>query len=355
MADSKQSSTIWGQTASRSWRRAAAALLGAAVLLGGASAASAQEKVRFILNWKPDGSNAAFYLGQERGYFKEEGIDLKMDAGEGSSAVINKIAGGAYDMGFGDVNTMVQFDSLHPEAPQICVLSFYDKAPMAVITLKKNGISKPQDLIGKKIGAPQNDTGFQMFPAFAKATGIDVSKVNFETVAPNLREPMLVKGDVQAVTGFDSTSWFALKGLGMKREDVVILYYADYGVQLYSNTIIASKAFADKNPKAVAGVVRAVIKSYMAAIKDPNAALDALVRYEPLTKRDIELEKLHWLIENQIATPGAKAAGFGTVDPKRLEQGIDIVMAAFNLQRRPTAADVYTDKFLPPLAERKFP
>lgn len=339
----------------RAVQLAAAAAVSVVIAGGIAGRAQAAEKIRLMLNWKPDGSNAEFYLAQARGYFKDEGLDVTLDAGEGGGAPIVRIAGGAYEAGFGDINAMTQYDSLHPEKPEIAVLCFYDKAPMAVITLKKTGIEKPQDLIGKTIGAPQNDTGFQLFPAFAKATGLDMSKIKFDNVAPPIREPLLVKGQVAAITGFDSTAFFALKGLGVKPADVKILYYADYGVQLYSNSIIVSKAFADQHPKAVAGLVRAIIKGYMASIKDPKAAIDALARHEPLTNREIETEKLHWLVDHNIGTPHARQAGFGTVDPARLEKGIDIVMAAFNLKRRPAATEVYTDRFLPPMAERKFP
>ena len=336
--------------------RCCAALAVGIVIAGGiATKALAQEKIRFMLNWKRDGSNAEFFLAQERGYFKAEGLDVTLDAGEGSSAPIVRIASGAYDAGFGDINSMVQYDSLHPEKPELVVLCFYDKAPMAIITLKKTGIAKPQDLIGKKVGAPQNDAGYQLFPAFAKATGLDATKITFENVVPAVREPLLVKGQLDAITGFDSTSFFALKALNVPASDVTILYYADYGLQLYSNSIIVSKAFADKSPKAVAGLVRAVTRGYLDSMKDPQAAIDALVKVEPLTDRAIELEKLKWLLERNIATPHIRETGFGTVDPKRIEESIDVVTAAFKLARRPAAAEVYTDQFLPPLSERKLP
>jgi len=332
-----------------------AAAIGIVFAGGLATQAFAQEKVRFMLNWKRDGSNAEFFLAQERGYFKAEGLDVTLDAGEGSSAPIVRIASGAYEAGFGDINSMVQYNSLHPEKPELVVLCFYDKAPMAIITLKKSGITKPQDLVGKKVGAPQNDTAYQLFPAFAQKTGIDMTKVTFENVVPPVREPLLAKGQLDAITGFDSTSFFALKALNVPASDVTILYYADYGLQLYSNSIIVSKAFADRAPKAVAGLVRAVTRGYLDSLKDPQAAIDALVKVEPLTDKALELDKMRWLLERNIATPHSREAGFGTVDPKRIEESIDVVTTAFKLARRPTAAEVYTDQFLPPLAERKLP
>jgi len=324
-------------------------------LATGSAGALAGEPIHMTLNWKPDGSNAMYYLAEQRGYFAAEGLDVTLDAGNGSGAIVARIASGAYQAGFGDINAMSQFDSTHPDQLQTAVLVFYDKAPMAIITLAKYGINTPKDLIGKTIGAPQDDTGYQMFPAFAKATGLSLKDVTFQNVAPNLREPLLVKGEVQAITGFDSTSYFGLKGLHVPENEIKILYYADYGVNPYSNSIVVSKAYADAHPKAVAGLVKAVTKAYMAAIKDPGAAIDALVKHEPLVNRDIELEKMKWLFAHQIVTPRAKEKGFGTADPARIEQGIDIVMAAFNLKRRPTLAEVYNDKFLPPLADRTIP
>lgn len=336
-------------------RYSAAAAIGIGLAGGFAAHALAQEKVRLILNWKRDGSNAEFFLAQERGYFKAEGLDVTLDAGEGSSAPIVRIAGGAYDAGFGDINSMVQYDSLHPEKPEIVVLCFYDKAPMAIISLKKSGITKPQDLVGKKIGAPQNDTAYQLFPAFAQATGIDMTKITFENVVPPVREPLLAKGQLDAITGFDSTSFFALKAVNVQPSDISILYYADYGLQLYSNSIIVSKAFADRSPKAVAGLVHAITRAYLESLKNPQAAIDALVKVEPLTDRALELDKMKWLLERNIVTPHIREVGFGTVDPARIEKSIDVVTTAFKLARRPTAAEVYSDRFLPPLAERKIP
>ena len=336
-------------------RAAGLVALSSAVLLATAGSASAADKVRFILNWKPEGPNAPFYLAQQRGYFAKEGLDVTLDSGDGSGVVATRIGSGAYDAGFGDVNTMIQFDANFPDRRQMVVLMLYSKAPLAVITLAKSGITKPQDLVGRTVGAPQSDAGFQLFPTFAAATGLDASKVKFQNVAPNLRDALLAKGEVDAVTGYDSTSWFALKSYGVKQSDVRFLYYADYGVDVYSNSILVSAAFAEKSPRATAGLVRAIAHGWIDALRKPEAAIDSLVKHEPLVNREIELEKLKWVIERQIVTAATRAGGLGAVDTKRLDHAIDIVQTAFALKRRPTVEEVSTDRFLPPAAERAIP
>jgi NitT/TauT family transport system substrate-binding protein len=278
-----------------------------------------------------------------------------LDVGEGSAAVITRIGSGAYDAGFGDINMMTQFDAKYPDRRQIAVLVLYSKAPLVVVALKKSGIAKPQDLVGRRLGAPQNDAAYQMFPAFAKAAGFDLGTVRFDIIAPNLRDAMLMKGQVDAATGYDSTAWFGLKGMGVKLSDLNFIYYADYGVDVYSNSIIVSAAFAERSPKAVQGLVHAVTKAWIDAIREPRIAIDSLVRHEPLVDRQLELEKLEWVIERQIVTPETKADGLGAVDLARLERAIGIVQASFGLDRRPTVAEIYTDRFLPPPAERVLP
>jgi NitT/TauT family transport system substrate-binding protein len=161
-------------------------LVGLAGVLG-ATGAVAQEPVRMILNWKLEGPNAPFFLAEDRGFFREAGIALRMEPGEGSSAPVARIASGAYDAGFGDINAMIEFNARFPDRRQVAALVLYTRAPMAVVTLARSGIAAPADLMGRRVGAPQNDTGFRMFPAFARATGIDAARVNFQAVQPNLR------------------------------------------------------------------------------------------------------------------------------------------------------------------------
>jgi NitT/TauT family transport system substrate-binding protein len=332
--------------------RFAAALAG--LLLGlAALPAAAQEPIRMILNWRLEGPNAPFFLAEDRGFFRQEGIAVRLDPGEGSSAPIGRIAAGTYDAGFGDINTLIEFTARQPERRLVAAMVLYARPPMAVVSLARANIQRPQDLVGRRVGAPQNDTGFRLFPAFAQFTGIDAGRIQFQAVAPNLREALLVRGEVEAVTGFDSTVWFSLKGLGVRREDVRFMYYGDHGVDLYSNSILISTDLAERRPEAARGLLRAIARGWVEAIRDPRAAVQSITRREPLLDANLEVERLQWVIDNQIRTPAIVANGIGTVDPERFERAIGIVAQGFGLPRRPAAAEVLTDRFLPPAELRQ--
>ncbi len=326
-----------------------------AVLLGAVSSplAWAQEPVRMILNWRMEGPNAPFFLAEDRGFFREEGITIRMDPGEGSSAPIGRIAAGTYDAGFGDINTLIEFTARQPERRVVAGMVLYTRPPMAVVSLARANIQRPQDLMGRRVGAPQNDTGFRLFPAFATLAGIDASRVNFQAVAPNLREALLVRGEVEAVTGFDSTVWFALKGLGVRREDVRFMYYGDHGVDVLSNSILISTETAERRPQVAAGLMRAITRGWVEAIRDPAGAVRHITRREALLDATLETERLQWVIDNQVRTPEAVANGIGHVDPARLDRAIGIVAQGFSLPRVPNATEILDPRFLPSAALRR--
>ena len=158
---------------------------------------------------------------------------------------------GAYDMGFADLAALMEFHANNPDAPNkpVAVMMVYNNTPAAVLALKKSGIKVPADLNGKKLGAPGFDAGRRAFPIFAKANSL--SGVTWVSMDPALRETMLARGEIDAITGFSFTSLLNLEARGVKTEDIVVLPYPDYGVKLYGNVIIASPKLIKENPAAV--------------------------------------------------------------------------------------------------------
>ncbi len=186
-------------------------------------AAQAQTPIKFQLDWRFEGPAALFLGASAKGYYKAAGLDVTIDAGNGSGGTVQRVASGAYDMGFADLAALMEFHANNPDAPNkpVAVMMVYNNTPAAVLTLKKTGIAKPVDLNGKKLGAPVFDAGRKAFPIFTKANNL--GNVTWVSMGPPLRETMLARGEVDAITGFSFTSLLNLEARGVKTADIVVM------------------------------------------------------------------------------------------------------------------------------------
>ncbi len=320
-----------------------------AVLALASVPASAQTPIKFTLDWVFQGPTSPFLLALDKGYYKAEGLDVTMDPGQGSAGAVQRIATGAYQIGFADVNSLIEYNAKNPGKEVLCVFMAYDFAPFGVYALKKSGIKGPKDLNGKKLGAPVFDASFRLFPAFAKRNGIE--KWEHVNLTPQLREQSLVQGSVDFISGHYFSSMLDLKARGVKFDDIVAMRYVDYGLDLYANGIIVSPEML-KNEKAVKGFIAATLKGWKDVIADNKAGITAARKRDPLIDEALELERLQLSLKTNIETPYVKANGMGDVDPKRFASSVKLVSEAFNLPASPAPDKVFTDKFLPPKADR---
>jgi NitT/TauT family transport system substrate-binding protein len=288
---------------------------------------------------------------EAKGYFKAEKLAVTIDAGNGSGGTVTRVASGAYDMGFADLAALMEFQANNPTAPKpVAVMMVYNDTPAAVLALKKSGIKTPADLKGKKLGAPVFDAGRKAWPIFAKAN--NVGDVAWTAMDPSLRETMLVRGDIDAITGFSFTSLLNLEARGIKADDIVVLPYPSYGVKLYGNAVIVSEAFLKKNPEAVRGFLRAFTRGVKDVIADPKGAIVTLKARDGLVDAALEERRLKLALDATVLTADAKAEGFGNVLAPRLSLMGSQVSDAFSTKARVDSSTVWNGSFLPPAPER---
>ncbi len=324
-------------------------LLAAAAVL--ALPAAAQTPIKFQLDWRFEGPAALFLASDVKGYYKAAGLNVTIDAGNGSGGTVTRVASGAYDMGFADLAALMEFHANNPDAPNkpVAVMMVYNNTPAAVLALKKSGITKPSDLSGKKVGAPVFDAGRRAFPIFSQVNG--VSNATWVTMDPPLRETMLARGEVDAITGFSFTSLLNLEARGVKAEDIVVFPYAAHGVKLYGNVIIASPKLMKDNPQAVKAFLSAFTKGAKEVMASPDAAIDYVKARDGIINVDLEKRRLRMAIDAVVASPDARSEGFGVVVPGRLALMASQVSDAFNTKSRVQPSAVWSDAFLPAKAE----
>jgi NitT/TauT family transport system substrate-binding protein len=328
------------------------ALLLFGFVFSAAAVAQKETAVRFALDWRFEGPAAPYFVAIDKGYYKQEGLNVSIDPGSGSVEGINRVASGAYEVGFADINSLVKYRDNPRNLPVKAVMMVYDTPAFSIVSLKKNGIAKPKDLEGKVLGAPAADGAWAQWPIFVEANNIDRSKVKVENIGFPVREPMLAQGKVDAITGFWFSSYMNLKANGVKDDEIVVLHMRDFGVDLYGNVIIANPDFMRFNPKAAAGFVKATIRGIQDTVKNPEAAIDSMMKRNPIAKRDVELERLRLSLQKNFVTPDVQKNGLGSVDMKRLERSIDQIGLTFQYTNKPKAADIFTAQYLPPKEQR---
>lgn len=315
-------------------------------------AAQAQNTpIKFQLDWRFEGPAALFLTPVAKGYFTAAKLDVSVDAGNGSGGAVSRVASGSYDMGFADLAAVMEFHANNPEAPNkpVAVMMVYNNTPASVMALKKSGIRAPADLNGKKLGAPVFDAGRRAFPIFAKANNI--SGVQWTAMDPALRETMLARGDVDAITGFTFTSLLNLEARGVKAGDVTVLPYADHGVKLYGNVVIASPKLIKENPAAVKAFLQAFTKGAKDVMANPAAAIADVRARDGIINVPLETRRLQLAIDTAINSPDARAEGFGQALGPRLTLMASQVSDAFGTKTRVDPAAVWNGSFLPSAAE----
>jgi NitT/TauT family transport system substrate-binding protein len=315
--------------------------------------AAAQTAVKFVLDARLEGPAAIFVVPQDKGYFRNEGLDVVIEEASNASEPMTKVAAGTSDFGFVDMSALIRYRDQNPAAALKSVFMVYNRPPLAIVARKSRGITEPKQLEGKKLGAPTNGSTFGEWPVFAKLNDIDASKVTIENIGIPVRVPMLAAGQLDAVLGYSFRVYVDLKDRGVPVDDIVLLQMADYGLKLYGGAIIVNSKFAAEKPELVKGFLRGFVHGLKETIRSPSAAVDTVLKRGDFGKKDVELERLRMSIRDNILTPEVRANGFGAIERARFEEALNQMALAAPFKARPKVDDLFDPSFLPPAAERQ--
>jgi NitT/TauT family transport system substrate-binding protein len=308
--------------------------------------------IQFSFDRPLEASMAPFVVALDHGLFSAEGLAVATNIASGSPDAIKRVASGASDLAMVDINELIRFRDAANAPPVKAIFVLFNKSPYAFVARKSRGIHALSDLEGKTVGVADSDFSIRMWPALARQNGIKIATVKLNRISAAVREPILSAGQVDAVAGFSYLAAVNLRDRGVPSNDLAVLRYADYGCEAYGFAVIVNPEFAVAKPEAVRGFVRAVIAGTNLTVKDPERAADEVVSRMDGGARDLELERLRTVLADNILTGEVKRNGLGGIDPARLERSIDQIGEEHKFRKRPQAADIFDDSFLPPVAGR---
>lgn len=228
------------------------------------------------LSYYPEGYDAPIYYAQAAGYFKAEGLNVSIHPSTGSGTTAEAVGNGNYNLGFVDAGVAAQ--QITKGVPITVVAGVFQKSPDATIFLQGKGISTPKDLEGKVMGDAAGTATSSLLPAFFAAAGVDASKVKLQDVQSSAENQLLLAGRIASFNSYGIENVPELQSKGAKATDFV---WADYGLDLLGESLVANNSFLQSNPAVMKSFLAGFAKAYTAAQANPSAAVQALLAAQP--------------------------------------------------------------------------
>lgn len=305
-----------------------------------AAPAAAQQKLDFILNWVPGGDHAPYYFAQQQGWYAKEGIDLNLEPGKGSMLAVQRVGAGANTIGLADMGNVLI--GRGKGAASVGVFNVYANSPQGLYWLKSSGIKGIKDFPGKKIGNPAADGARPMWPALAKANGIDPKSVTWVNIDANAKLSALKAKSIDITTSFYNLHHVFKRELG---EDMGFLAWRDIGLNPYGNSVIVNADYLKKNKPTVAKFVSVTQRAFAQCAKEPKPCVQALIDANGALKFDNELT--NWeLVEVLMGDKFSRGVALGWHDPARMQADYELVRDYVGIDKPFDVKTMYTNEFL---------
>ncbi|HZB92227.1 MAG TPA: ABC transporter substrate-binding protein [Stellaceae bacterium] len=316
---------------------AAVALLAIALVAPGAEAA---EKLTLVLNWVPTADHSPYYFARQQGWYAKAGIDLRIETGKGSGITAQRVGAGTAELGIADLATALVAKS--KGADLVAVMNVYANSPQGFYWLKSSGIKGPKDFPGHKIGNPPGDAARIMWPAFAKAAGIDPNSVTWVNISPQAKIASLKSHAVDIITDFYNEHDLKVRDFG---SDLGFLAWRDIGVNPYGNSVIVNGDYLRHHRDVVRSFVEISQRAFAACVKDVDPCLKAL--FTDVSGLDDRVQHDQWnRIKELMRDPSTTSIALGWFDPKRMASDYALVKTYFGLEKPFDINAAYTDAFL---------
>jgi NitT/TauT family transport system substrate-binding protein len=320
--------------------------LALATLLGAASA-HAEDQVSVQLDWVPRGNHAMFFVAQEKGYFKANGITVTaIRKGTGTPDALRLVANGNADFGFGDLPTLAV--SRSQGLPVVAIAAVNQHSPLAMISLaSKKPLKAPTDLKGMNIGIHPAGSTYVFFKALLAANGMSEADVTKSTVSPPY-ENYLLLGRVDAVPGYIDAEVPELEAKAGGKGSLSIMQGSKFGWTVYGSGVFTSEKVVKEKPDLAKRFMTAYLHAFQDVIADPKAAAAIVAKAVPeyAKKQDVLVAQLEADIASTFTSDDTKASSLGTMTEAKWQATLDVLKQQGLLKAPVETKDVFTDSFL---------
>lgn len=297
--------------------------------------------VTFRLEWIVDGEHVCFFAALSKGYFREEGLDVQILEGAGSGTTANLIAGGSNDFGWADAGVVIK--TINDGAAMQMVAVTFQRNPSVIVSLKSSNINRPQDLVGKSVGATAGEAPAQLLTAYLNANGVKPADVKIVNIDPAAKVSALLAKRVDALVGYATSEPVIAES--QSPGQINVQHYADHGVVALSNAIVTSREMISSHPATVGAFVKAVQRGFQFCEQDPDGAAALLADRFP---QSIKPEQAKLAVREVIAdlhTDRTVGKPIGYADPQDWTDTLQTLQRYSGLAQVKTVTDYYTDQF----------
>src|SRR4051812_3894645 len=304
-------------------------------------ARAATEKILFQLDWIPFGRHTPYYAALENGFYAEKGLEVTIAQGRSTIQGIRTLVAGQSQFIFQDIAVMLSVRAT--EGAKIRALAcMYQRTPHTLFYIKGPGITKPKDIEGKKVAFTPGDSPRRMFPAFAKANGIDESKVNWLSVDPNSKNAVLLNHQAEGMVTYIFTLP-VLQKAAQGGDQVGAFIYGDFGADFYSNGIGAMEDYIKEKPVVTRDFVQATMKGLKFTLDNPKEAVAMLKKHQPQLDSDVALQEVEILRDISNAK---NTKVLGSMTKEKMEETQDLMVKYMDLKNPVTVSETFTNDYL---------
>jgi NitT/TauT family transport system substrate-binding protein len=301
----------------------------------GSSEQGSLRKVSLRLDWLWGSEHAPYFVALEKGYFEDEGLDVEILEGEGSTVSAKLVANGSNDFGVVAAGTVIA--SVSQELPLKTVATLFQSIPTAIAYGTDDPIDDLSDLHGKKLGVVTDSVTYNEWGAVADLNEVDRGQIDEVSVGENVVQAMLAdRVDATVVWTFNQGLEIRLNG-----GEIDFLTFSDLGLDVPGSTIVANSELIEENPEVVDGFVDAVVKGWEDTLDDPEGALEAFYSYHDEVDHEYNDQKLPLVLE---LVPSDEGLGFSREESWTSLR--DLYEDAELLGSDISPSDAYTNEFV---------